>query len=214
VRVVSLPLVVIALVVSYSFVPQTGSSRFNQQNEPSLRASIQLISQSYCGGCEKPIGYAIFQLHIKIQNQGSRPVILCKKYVGIYQPLLANVLPEGTPGNEVFNLISDGYGFDTHYPTNLKREYEVVSPERTFDLDRGTEVYFHIPSVSARAGGTVDPGDYFLRIEIATWGGPPDAVAVLQSRWRATGDLFAVDITSNFIPVKIDPPKALSDRSL
>ena len=203
----------IALVVSCSFVPRAGSSRFNQQSEPSLRASIQLISQSYCAGLEKPIGHASFQLHIKIRNEGSRPVILCKKYIGIHQPLLANVLPDGTPGNAVFILSSDGYGFDTHYPTNLKRDYEVVSPEKTFDLVQATEVLFHIPSVSARAGGTVDPGDYFLRIEIATWGGPPDAVAVLQSRWRATGDLFAMGITSNFIPVKIDPPKALSECS-
>jgi hypothetical protein len=207
------PLVVIALVVSCSFVPQAVSSRFNQQSEPSLRASIQLISQSYCAGFEKPIGHASFQLHIKIRNEGSRPVILCKKYIGIYNPLLAKILLDGTPGEVVFNMNPDSYGFDAHYPTNLKRDYEVVEQGKAFELDRGTEVYFHPRSVSARARGPADPGDYFLRIELTTWDGPPDAVAVLQSRWRAIGDLIATDITSNFIPVKIDPPKALSDCS-
>jgi hypothetical protein len=184
-------------------------SKLGSNDLPSLRATIRLTSQTYCGGLNKGIGWSSFQLHIQIHNETGNPVILCKKYVEIYQPLLAYARPDGTPGDAAYNPIFDSYGFDRRYPRNLKRDYLEVAPRKEYEFDQGTAVLFHLPSEISEAKGTVIPGNYFLSVEISTWGGPPDVVDVLRTRWQAEGNLFADGIWSDFIPVTVAPPQPL-----
>jgi hypothetical protein len=174
-----------------------------------LRAAIQLTSQTYCSGSNKGIGWSNLQLHIQIHNETENPIILCKKYVEIYQPLLAYARPDGAPGDAAYNPIFDSYGFDRYYPTNLKRDYVEVAPRKEYEFDQGTAVLFHLSSEISEAKGTVMPGNYFLSVVIGTWGGPPDVVDVLRARWRSKGNLFVREIWSEFIPVTVAPPQPL-----
>jgi hypothetical protein len=134
---------IFTLAVSDSPIPKSQSSTPNQNRDLHLRATIQLISQSYCHGFDKLVGLANFALQIQIQNQGDGPVILCKKYIAIVDPLLSYVRADGTPGDEASHMTDDGFGiFDTHYPKNLRRDYAVIPPRKSFDGEGGASLFF------------------------------------------------------------------------
>ncbi len=188
-----------------------GSSPAKASTPPPLRATLQLIGQAYCvSGEDQAIGNADFQLHVQIHNEGKRPVILCRKYTGVWTPVLHNVNSDGSVGDLADKMEPHTFGlFDKDYPTDLK-DYEVIQPGQSFDLDATTGIFFRVPPNRNVPLSAPDPGSYFLKVELRTWGGPPGAPAKLRRQWRHYGYLFDGFIESDPIPVRITPPADLA----
>lgn len=176
-----------------------------------LHATIRLESQQYCIGSEKSIGSARFQLRVQIQNDGHRPVLLCRKYVVIWTPSLRYIRSDGSSGDLAYGPMPDNL-VDAHYPKNLAREYAIIQPHDSYVFEGATAVLLYIPSPSPKHPKprlVAEPGNFLLQVEITTWEGPDDAAKVLRDRWRAHGDLFTGYLMSDLIPLKIDPPLEL-----
>ncbi len=181
--------------------------------KPSLRATIQLISQGYCEsydykGRDVHSGIADFRLHIQIFNEGKEALIVSRKYATVNSPVLRFVSPEGSPGDVAYEDSTDDRLYDVHYPKDLK-DYQIIRPGESFELDGTT--WFEVRGRSDQNQPAVPrPGSYFLAVDLSFWDGPPEAAAELRKRWRSHGYLFDGYVESDSVPVKLDPPSDMA----
>jgi hypothetical protein len=190
---------------------QTAPSREDTGKHVDLTASIRLVSQEYCLSGESPIGHDEIRLRVSIRNHGLRPVIVCRKYLGVYYPIVDHILPDGTAGNVAFTWMPDTFGlFDRHYPENLNRDYVMIGPEAGFEFGDSTDVLFR-PDSRSSVRGAIDPGTYLVSVKVVTWAAQPQVAASLRRRWKKYGDLFDGYLDSNSIRVNIDPGHSLSE---
>ena len=175
-----------------------------------LFATVQVTSQSYCA-LDKPAGIAFFEVHVRIHNRSQARAILSKKYLHI-APELDRIGPDGHSDGVVWELIEDDFGFYDHNPPkNFDRDYFVIEPGQAHEMDSKVGISIRTDRSQYNwGGGLVRPGNYLLGVVIGTWHASADAAAELRSRWLKKGLLYDGIIASNFVPVEIDPPSALS----
>jgi hypothetical protein len=177
---------------------------------PDLFATIQLISQSYCA-LDKPAGLAIFELHIRLDNRSHTRQILSKKYLRVDTPELDRIGPDGRSDGVVSRMIVDRYGYDRQVSKNFDRDYIVIEPGQTHEMESKANISIRTDRPQYNwGGGLVRPRDYLLGVVLSTWEASPEASAQIGSRWVKKGHLYDGVIDSNLIAVKIDPPATLA----
>jgi hypothetical protein len=179
-----------------------------------LRVTFQVLREDYCTlhavGDDDVVGHANFRLRVQIYNEGKQPVILSRKCVGVYSPLLMRVKPDGSAGEILYSVSPDDLVVSTDPVSTDWKDYQVVRPGESFEMKDSTTVLFRLPTDQNLPAKLPDSGSYLLGLELNTWNLLSRAPIELRNRWSTRGYLFDGDLVSESIPVKIEPPAKLA----
>lgn len=208
-RIVFIPqFLLVSLLAGASGSRPPGQETKNSQFD--LPVTFKVLSTSYCVGDDGQFIFTTLRVHVRIQNQTKRPVILCQKYVTVWAPRLFHVGADGKRGDVADRTMPDTLGlFDPSYPKNLRSGYAIVQPGAPFELDSDTMLSTWFPRGATKSKGVPPPGSYLLQVTLRTWSGPPTEPSILREKWKSVGDLFTGFLDSDLVPITIDPPEAL-----
>jgi hypothetical protein len=190
------------------------------QWQPGLRATVTVVSQSYCvnpeemqSGENDRFGSVGFLLNLRVENTKDHTVILCRDCIEVgSEPVLLSVSPDGSPGSGPYG----GMMYDGVFPR--KRRHDPASPDHHYVIlkTRGTFDGSYKIGILVSYGSPATPrmilksGRYSLRVEFRTWW--PEAIDttdLLRGRWKRYGDLYAKPLFPDPVPVQIEIPNPL-----
>ncbi len=205
----ALAIAILSLELALPAGERVGGSARRGNPEARLSATVELVSQQYCGveieRRHERFGRADFRVHIRIQNGGKEPVILCEKCVFVFNPVIRYAGSGGSVGADAYKMEPSNILSDEHYSRDLK-DYTILQPGETYEVDETVGFDFRISSEDTWPTGVPGPGQYQFGVILWTWNGPPGASDALRKLWRDHGYLFDGEIDSALIPLKIEPP--------
>jgi hypothetical protein len=172
----------------------------NNQGQPSLRATVAVISQGYCINPEEMrtakndrVGSVVFLLYLRVENMSERSIILCRDCIQVdSEPALLSLSPDGLPGGvRNGDMIYDGVAPRKRRldPASPDQHYAILKPHGTFsgNYKAGILVSYDSPLTPRM---NLKSGSYFLRVEFGTWWPEAtDTTGVLRVKWKRYGDL-------------------------
>lgn len=130
-------------------------------------------------------------------------------------PRVLPVNADGTPGNPLFNMLTDAAVHDPapEFSRGPNGNYVVLQSNEKYETDQETWVPVAFTDSRPRHKGYVNPGRYFLRPIHSTWYQSLKETESFRRRWQSFGDLADEVMESDPVPIEIQSLQGIPDCS-
>ena len=154
------------------------------------------------------------ELRLRYRNVGSRPLILYKGSVYVYEIKVSSSPADAADGryevNASLTWYTDGGAWKVG-ESSLNRRFVTLSPGGTYETKTHARVFATREGVSKRIEGSVGDGEHYLQVTIPTWYGSQELADRLRQKWSGTGSLWTEAVRSQPMKFTVEPKRTVAD---
>lgn len=177
--------------------------------QDSLQLTTSILEKKYCHN-----GQLRLTLQLNYANLGTRPLILYKFSVAVFQSLVSVDMEDARAERyrqEIDFMVNLLGALEPSNEAVPGDDFVVLEPHNVYTTK--THVLIFTDRVAAAPSNKLSAGEYVLQVRVHTWHENEKLAKRLSKRWRPIGFLWTDDVISLPMPFSIEPQPQVSDCS-